>query len=93
MQIFQSNSIKKVLFLLTFIFGLAISLEAKSCDYRTFNIKVNAKVSTYEILNQLSSECDFSMISLDTVANSKLNEKLYGINTVSYTHLTLPTKA
>ena len=80
MQIFQSNSIKKIVFLFIFIFGLALSLEAKSCDYRTFNIKVNAKVSTYEILNQLSSECNFSMISLDSVANSKLNEKLYGIN-------------
>ncbi len=80
MQIFQSSSIKKLLFLLTFLFGLAVSLEAKSCDYRTFNIKVNAKVSTYEILNQLSSECAFSMISLDSVASEKLNEKLYGIN-------------
>jgi len=54
--------------------------NARSCDSRAFNIKVTAKVSAYDILNQLSSECGFSMLSLDSVANDKLNEKLYGIN-------------
>ena len=79
MQIFQSNSFKKVLVLLALLVGLT-QAEARSCANRTFNIKVNAKVSTYEILNQLSNECSFSMLSLDPVANEKLNEKLYGIN-------------
>ena len=80
MQIFQLNSLKKLLILLALLVGFSSSAYAKSCENRTFNIKVNAKVSAYDILSQLSNECSFSMISLDQVANEKLNEKLYGIN-------------
>ena len=80
MKIFQLSSLKKITLLIILALGLIQSLDARSCNSRTFNIKVNAKVSTYDILNQLSSECSFSMLSLDSVANAKLNEKLYGIN-------------
>ena len=65
MKIFQLSSLKKITLLVILALGLTQSLDARSCDSRTFNIKVNAKVSTYDILNQLSSECSFSMLSLD----------------------------
>ncbi len=56
------------------------ALEAKSCDYRSFNIKVSEEVTTSEILNQLSNECSFSVITKDSYAQEKLKDKLYGIN-------------
>jgi len=55
-------------------------LEAKSCDSRTFNIKIAEEVATSEILNQLSDECGFSVITKDPIASEKLGEKLFGIN-------------
>ncbi len=55
-------------------------LEAKSCDYRSFNIKVSEEVTTSEILNQLSNECSFSLITKDSYAKEKLMDKLFGIN-------------
>jgi len=80
MQISQSNKLKHILLSLFMLINLVSILNARSCDNRAFNIKVTAKVSSYDILNQLSSECGFSMLSLDNVANEKLNEKLFGIN-------------
>jgi len=80
MQISQSNKIKSIFLSFFMLIGLTTVLNASSCDNRAFNIKVTSKVSSYDILNQLSSECGFSMLSLDNVANEKLNEKLYGIN-------------
>ncbi len=56
------------------------ALDAKSCDYRSFNIKVSEEVSTAEILNQLSNECSFSIVTKDSYAQEKLKDKLYGIN-------------
>ena len=60
--------------------GSTCQMEAKSCDMRTFNIKIAEKVSTNEILNQLSSECGFSVITKDSFAKEKMDEKLFGIN-------------
>ncbi len=77
------NSVKKsvlALSVVTLIAGSLSHVEAKSCDMRTFNIKIAEKVSTNEILNQLSSECGFSVITGDAYAKEKLDEKLYGIN-------------
>jgi len=77
------NSVKKsvlALSVVTLISGSLTKVEAKSCDMRTFNIKIAEKVSTNEILNQLSSECGFSVITNDSFAKDKLDEKLYGIN-------------
>ncbi len=77
------NSVKKsvlTLSVVTLIAGSLTHVEAKSCDMRTFNIKIAEKVSTNEILNQLSSECGFSVITNDSYAKEKLDEKLYGIN-------------
>jgi len=80
MQTSQLNKIKHILLSLLVLMSLTTVLNARSCDSRAFNIKVTSKVSSYDILNQLSSECGFSMLSLDSVANAKLNEKLFGIN-------------
>ncbi len=55
-------------------------LHAKSCNHRSFNIKVSEEVSTGEILNQLSNECSFSIVTKDSLAKEKLSQKLYGIN-------------
>ncbi len=77
------SNVKKgfiTLSVLTLLAGNMTSLEAKSCDMRTFNIKIADKVSTNEILNQLSSECGFSVITSDKFAKAKMDEKLYGIN-------------
>ncbi len=80
MKILKLNRIKISLLIFVLLISFGSNIFAKECTNRSFNIKVNSKVSTYEILNQLSSECNFSMISLDSVASSKLNEKLFGIN-------------
>ena len=77
------NSVKKsflALSVVTLISGSLCEVEAKSCDMRTFNIKIAEKVSTNEILNQLSAECGFSVITRDSYAKEKLEEKLFGIN-------------
>jgi general secretion pathway protein D len=57
-----------------------MTLSAKSCNYRAFNIKVSEEVATSEILNQLSNECSFSIVTKDSLAKEKLSQKLYGIN-------------
>jgi len=79
MQIYQLSSFKKLFYILIVV-GFTQGLFASSCDTRTFNIKMSSQVSAYEILNQLSSECGYSMIAHDSVANDRLNEKLFGIN-------------
>jgi general secretion pathway protein D len=77
------NNMKKsflALSVVSLLAGSTCQIEAKSCDMRTFNIKIAEKVSTNEILNQLSSECGFSVITKDSFAKEKMDEKLYGIN-------------
>ncbi len=77
------NSIKKgfiALSVATIVAGGVSSLEAKNCDMRTFNIKVADKVSTEEILDQLGSECGFSVIDSDAFAKEKMSEAIYGVN-------------
>jgi len=80
MQISLSNNLRSIFLSILILMSFTTISSARSCDNRAFNIKVTAKVSAYDILNQLSSECGFSMLSLDSVANEKLNEKLFGIN-------------
>jgi general secretion pathway protein D len=83
MQKLVSSKLKKSVLALSFaslLVGSVSTLEAKSCDSRTFNIKIAEEVSTNEILNQLSDECGFSVIAKDEVAGEKLSKKLFGIN-------------
>ena len=83
MQKLVSSRLKKSVLALgvaSLLLGSVSTLQAKSCDSRTFNIKISEEVSSQEILNQLSDECEFSVISSDMVANDQLSEKLSGIN-------------
>lgn len=83
MQKLVSSKLKKSVLALSFaslLVGSVSTLEAKSCDSRTFNIKISEEVSTNEILNQLSDECGFSVITKDEFAGEKLDKKLFGIN-------------
>ena len=80
MQTYQSNSLKRLFYIFIIAVGFSQSIFAGSCNGRAFNIKISNQVSTYEILNQLSNECGYSMIAHDSVANARLNEKLFGIN-------------
>ena len=83
MQKLVSSKLKKSVLALSFaslLVGNVSTLEAKSCDSRTFNIKIAEEVSTNEILNQLSDECGFSVITKDEFAGEKLDKKLFGIN-------------
>lgn len=71
----------------TFVTGMLLTmvaaqspLLAKSCSHRSFNIKVSEEVASSEILNQLSNECSFSIVTKDKFAKEKLDEKLYGLN-------------
>ncbi len=83
MQKLVSSKLKKSVLALSFaslLVGSVSTLEAKSCDSRTFNIKISEEVSTNEILNQLSDECGFSVITKDELAGEKLEKKLFGIN-------------
>ncbi|RUM66897.1 MAG: pilus (MSHA type) biogenesis protein MshL, partial [Sulfurospirillum sp.] len=75
------NSIRNGLVTGALLTGISTSaVYAKSCNYRAFNIKVSDEVATSEILNQLSNECSFSIVTKDSLAKEKLSQKLYGIN-------------
>ncbi|RUM67615.1 MAG: pilus (MSHA type) biogenesis protein MshL [Sulfurospirillum sp.] len=77
-----SNSMKKTVMAVaaaSLLFSVS-SLSAKNCDVRTFNVKVADKVSTNEILNQLSNECGFSVVNKDAIAKEKMDADLYGVN-------------
>ena len=83
MQKLVLSNIKRsflALSVVTLIAGSSCQVEAKSCDLRTFNIKVADKVSTNEVLNQLSGECDFSIVTKDEYSKKKMDTKLFGIN-------------
>lgn len=54
--------------------------EAKGCEYKTFNLKVNPSVSANEVLTQLSDMCDFSIVFADTPAIAISNQPLHGSN-------------
>lgn len=56
------------------------SSDLKSCDYRIFNIKTNAKVTGLELLSQIADTCNFSLIVKDNFASTTLNKELQGIN-------------
>ena len=76
-----SNNLKRTVLTGALLLGVLTSVaEAKSCAHRSFNIKVSDAVSTSEILNQLSGECSFSIVTKDALAKQKLSEKLYGVN-------------
>ena len=55
-------------------------IKAKSCEYRTFNIKTNNKATGGELLSELAEMCDFSIVVKDGEAEKILAKNLSGIN-------------
>ncbi len=66
--------------ILGLMIGFSSANAANSCKYRAFNIKVLDQISTADLLNQLSMECNFSILVKDKVAKKKIDKKLNGIN-------------
>lgn len=60
--------------------GAAEPIKAKSCEYRTFNIKTNNKATGGELLSELAEMCDFSIVVKDGEAEKILAKNLSGIN-------------
>lgn len=50
------------------------------CDNRAFNIKVSEKITIDDLLNQLGSECEYSVFVKDEIAKNKIKEELSSIN-------------
>lgn len=87
MSTFQSN--KKFLIIL---FSLIVTFTAstsfaktnkasgKNCDYRSFSIKISQSVSISELINEIGSMCNFSIITKDVQAKKLLDTTLNGIN-------------
>lgn len=60
---------------------LSSSLNAADCSKRAFDIKVNKEdTSAYEIINQLSKVCDFSVVYKDSYSKNILNTRQDGIS-------------
>lgn len=60
---------------------LSSSLSAADCSKRAFDIKVNKEdTSAYEIINQLSKVCDFSVVYKDSYSKNILNTRQDGIS-------------
>lgn len=73
----------------SFIFVLALTAilvnplnaaDTKSCEYKTFSMKIDEKVTAVELLTQIADSCDFSIIIKDSVAQKTLQKELFGIN-------------
>lgn len=86
MQVTSKYFPNKIIFLAAIV-ALGLSLtslnaapKAKTCEYRTFNIKTNNKATGSELLAELADICDFSIVLKDTEASKILEKNLSGIN-------------
>ena len=76
---------KKIIFSFIFLACFALlPLQAansiKSCEYRTFSIKTNSKVSNIDLLSQIADSCNFTVLIKDDFAREILKKKLDGVN-------------
>jgi len=62
------------------VFPLQAANSTKSCEYRTFTIKTNNKVSNIDLLSQIADSCSFTILVKDDFAKEILKKKLDGIN-------------
>ncbi len=85
MQILKLSLIKRLILILTLIFTAVSPISANSCKNRVFNIQVSDEVTTADILEQLSQECGFSIVTKDKVAKKDLQKKIFGINVKNMT--------
>ncbi len=85
MQTLKLSLIKRLILIFTLIFAAISPLSANGCKNRVFNIQVSDEVNTADILEQLSGECGFSIITKDKVAKKDLQKKIFGINVKNMT--------
>jgi len=85
MKKLKLSFIKYISVLLTILIVSVSPLKANSCKYRVFNIQVSDEVTTADILNQLSQECGFSIVTKDAIAQKDLKKKVFGINVKNMT--------
>jgi general secretion pathway protein D len=71
--LYYLNSIIVVLLLLS-------SLHAGACSKRKFTIKSVEDIKAYELIDQLSDECSFSVIIKDPYAKKIMDEPIYSLN-------------
>lgn len=57
---------------------LSAQTSDKGCEYRMFNMQINPNVSANEVLGQISSLCNFSIVFSDAPSVEIANEPLYG---------------
>ncbi len=78
----QNNKRLFVLVVLAYfaVFPLYAAKNNKSCEYRTFSIKTNDKVSNMDILSQLADSCNFTIITKDDFAKEILKKNLDSVN-------------
>ena len=57
---------------------LAQTTVDKGCEHRTFNMQINPNVSAIEVLSQLSSVCNFSIVFGDQPSIGIANEATHG---------------
>ena len=62
------------------VFPLQAANGIKSCEYRTFSIKTNSKVSNIDLLSQIAESCNFTILIKDDFARDILKKKLDGVN-------------
>ena len=62
------------------VFPLQAANSIKSCEYRTFSIKTNSKVSNIDLLSQIADSCNFTILVKDDFAKDILKKKLDGVN-------------
>ena len=62
------------------VFPLYAAKNNKSCEYRTFSIKTNDKVSNMDILSQIADSCNFTIIIKDDFAREILKKSLDSVN-------------
>ena len=76
---------KKIIFSFIFLacfalFPLQAANSIKSCEYRTFSIKTDSKVSSIDLLSQIADSCNFTILVKDDIAREILKKKLDGVN-------------
>lgn len=74
--------LNKMILAIACLCALALSAQAQNCSARVFSVKVAQQTNIREILDQLSNECDFSMIvkSNDDAALKVLEQGVASLN-------------
>ena len=66
-----------------FIIAIVLAFNSQlfaNCQSEVFNIELQEPLSIYEILNQVSNQCEFSIIIKDSIAKSLIDEPISNLN-------------